>query len=412
MSDNIVQMIDAREVEDDCGRGHACSFCPEESTCQLNQEQHSRIHLEQRLARINWVVPVMANKGGVGKSTVAANLALALAQKGYAVGLADADVHGPSVARLLGLQEERVRIDRAGIATPEFEVEGRGNLRAGSLAYFLESADNPVVWRDAYKHDYIHHMLGSFNWGVLDYLIVDMPPGTGNELITLGDALKGCNTAALLVSSADAIALQDSLKAARYCQESELPLLGLVENYAGTICPHCGGEFEMFPRAPEADEYVELDPKLTTGDAVDRAVALRVREVNTVPGSATHIGTNRSRLGTREVYTWMASTGPADIPCVGVLSTSGTNSAQCFSPEEEPTVEAGVTTFDDGNLWGATLRSGDEDFRWLTVITSDGEVVLTDVVNGVGHLEWIGAAPVAYSAFNENAESIWNTAAG
>lgn len=164
--------------------------------------------------------------------------------------------------------------------------------------------------------------------------------------------------------------------------------------------------------APEADEYVELDPKLTTGDAVDRAVALRVREVNTVPGSATHIGTNRSRLGTREVYTWMASTGPADIPCVGVLSTSGTNSAQCFSPEEEPTVEAGVTTFDDGNLWGATLRSGDEDFRWLTVITSDGEVVLTDVVNGVGHLEWIGAAPVAYSAFNENAESIWNTAAG
>ena len=94
------------------------------------------------------------------------------------------------------------------------------------------------------------------------------------------------------------------------------------------------------------------------------------------------------------------------------MSTSGTNSAQCFSPEEEPTVEAGVTTFDDGNLWGATLRSGDEDFRWLTVITSDGEVVLTDVVNGVGHLEWIGAAPVAYSAFNENAESIWNTAAG
>jgi Mrp family chromosome partitioning ATPase len=111
------------------------------------------------------------------------------------------------------------------------------------------------VWRDAYKHDYIHHMLGSFDWGVLDFLIVDMPPGTGNELITLGDALKGCNTSALLVSSADAIALQDTLKAARYCKETALPLLGMVENYAGTICPHCGGEFDMFPRAPEADQF-------------------------------------------------------------------------------------------------------------------------------------------------------------
>jgi len=112
-----------------------------------------------------------------------------------------------------------------------------------------------VVWRDAYKHDYIHHMLGSFDWGVLDFLIVDMPPGTGNELITLGDALKGCNTSALLVSSADAIALQDTLKAARYCRDTALPLLGLVENYAGTICPHCGGEFDMFPRAPEVEQF-------------------------------------------------------------------------------------------------------------------------------------------------------------
>ena len=98
-------------------------------------------------------------------------------------------------------------------------------------------------------------MLGSFDWGVLDFLIVDMPPGTGNELITLGDALVGCNTSALLVTSADAIALQDTLKAARYCRESDLPVLGVVENYAGTICPHCGGEFDMFPRAPEAEQF-------------------------------------------------------------------------------------------------------------------------------------------------------------
>ena len=252
---------------EDCGRGHACSFCPEEDDCTLDKANHSKVHMERRLAKINWIIPVMANKGGVGKSTVSANLAVALAQLGYAVGLADADIHGPNAARLFGMQNEKVKVTGRGINAPEYEIAGRGEstgrsnstsrgtLRVGSLAFFLEEFDTPVVWRDAYKHDYIHHMLGSFDWGVLDFLIVDMPPGTGNELITLGDVLKGCNTSALLVTSADAIALQDTRKAARYCKESALPILGVVENYAGTICPHCGGEFDMFPRAPEAEAF-------------------------------------------------------------------------------------------------------------------------------------------------------------
>lgn len=254
MSDTI-EYIPSIEPKEDCGRGHACSFCPMEDSCTLDQANHSQVHMQQRLSKMNWVIPVMANKGGVGKSTVAANLALALAQLGYAVGLADADIHGPNAARLFGLQEEHVKVTERGVHAPDYPVQGRGSLRIGSLAFFLEEFDTPVVWRDAYKHDYIHHMLGSFDWGVLDFLIVDMPPGTGNELITLSDALKGCNTSALLVSSADAIALQDTLKAARYCRESALPVLGLVENYAGTICPHCGGEFDMFPRAPEAAQF-------------------------------------------------------------------------------------------------------------------------------------------------------------
>lgn len=252
-----VEHIPSVEPIEDCGRGHACSFCPLEDTCTLDKANHSKVHMQQRLSKMNWVIPVMANKGGVGKSTVAANLAVALAQLGYAVGLADADIHGPNAARLFGLQAEKVKVSERGVNAPAYTVEGRGSLRVGSLAFFLEEFDTPVVWRDAYKHDYIHHMLGSFDWGVLDFLIVDMPPGTGNELITLSDALKGCNTCALLVSSADAIALQDTLKAARYCRESALPVLGMVENYAGTICPHCGGEFDMFPRAPEAEQFAQ-----------------------------------------------------------------------------------------------------------------------------------------------------------
>lgn len=254
MSSGSGQVI-AVAAEKDCGRGHACSFCPLEAECQLDQGRHNTTHLQQRLSRINWIVPVMANKGGVGKSTVAANFALALARQGYAVGLADADVHGPNAARLFGLHEEKVKVTERGVNAPCVDVPGRGELRVGSLAFFLEEQDTPVVWRDAYKHDYIHHMLGSFDWGVLDFLVVDMPPGTGNELITLADTLKGCNAATLLVSSADTIALQDSLKAARYCSDTGMPVLGLVENYAGTQCPHCGEAFDMFPRAPEIDNF-------------------------------------------------------------------------------------------------------------------------------------------------------------
>jgi Mrp family chromosome partitioning ATPase len=287
MSDTAVNIIESVEADqesvEECGRGHACSFCPLEESCKLDQNHHSRLHVEQRLGKINWIIPVLANKGGVGKSTVSANLAVALAQQGYAVGLADADIHGPNAPRLFGLQEEKVRVSERGVYAPAYAVEGRGSLKIGSLAFFLESSDTPVVWRDAYKHDYIHHMLGSFDWGVLDFLIVDMPPGTGNELITLGDALKGCNTSALLVSTADTIALQDTLKAARYCKDTALPLLGLVENHAGVVCPHCGGEFEMFPRSPEVEQFAEMDiqtlaripftPEIGAGAAAGRPAA-------------------------------------------------------------------------------------------------------------------------------------------
>lgn len=256
-TDGVTEFINAVEQKQDCGKGHACSFCPEQDSCSLDQNNHNKVHIEQRLSKINWFVPVIANKGGVGKSTVSANLAVALANDGYSVGLADADIHGPNAARLFGLQERRLKVSNRGVKAPSYAVSGRGSLRIGSLAFFLEQSDTPVVWRDAYKHDYIHHMLGSFDWGVLDFLIIDMPPGTGNELITLSDALKGCNSSALLVSSADSIALQDTLKAARYCKETALPVLGLVENYAGVVCPNCQHEFQMFPRAEEFELFAQ-----------------------------------------------------------------------------------------------------------------------------------------------------------
>jgi ATP-binding protein involved in chromosome partitioning len=238
----------------DCGYGHACAFCAVEDSCQLHKPRHNKKLIERRLDAIDRIVMVLANKGGVGKSTVAANLAAALSRRGLRVGLGDADVHGPNAAQFFAVQGERVRVGERGIG-PRIHRgrDGAGRLAIGSLAFFLAESDSPVVWRDAYKFDYIHHLIGSYDWGELDVLVLDMPPGTGNELITMCDLLEGTNLQALLVTTLQAVALLDTLKAARFCRERGLPVAGVVENMAGLLCPHCGGEIQVLPRDPTAD---------------------------------------------------------------------------------------------------------------------------------------------------------------
>lgn len=254
----------SRQPEPDrppCARGHACAFCPEEDSCQRDKPGHDRDLVAARLAAMGRILLVLGNKGGVGKSTVAANLAAALAQKGHRVGLADADIHGPNAGVFFGCQGERVKVGSGGIRPSRYRSpDGTAALGLGSLAMLLPELDSPVVWRDAYKFEFIHHLAGSFDWGPLDYWVVDMPPGTGNELITLCDLLDGRQAAALLVTTPQAIALHDSLKAARFCRERGLPILGWVENMAGVVCPHCGGEIELFPRS-------ELSEQLTATGA-------------------------------------------------------------------------------------------------------------------------------------------------
>ncbi|MGJ7462155.1 P-loop NTPase [Halomonas sp. MA07-2] len=270
---------------EDCGRGHACQFCPEEPSCRLEKGHHEKRLLETRLGQIGQIIMVMANKGGVGKSTVSANVAAGLAARGYRVGVADADIHGPNQSRFFGFVGERVRLAKHGLTPREFSAPGLDHpVKVGSLAFMMESDDAPIVWRDAYKHDFMHHLVGSFDWGTQDFLVVDMPPGTGNELITLADLLEGHDVAALLATTPQEVALMDSLKAVRFCQERGLPLLGVVENMAGVTCPHCGGDFHLFPRAHLAEALeragvaslaqIPLSPALASGSDAGRPIVI------------------------------------------------------------------------------------------------------------------------------------------
>ena len=260
----------------DCGLGHSCQFCPRQSECTLDKPRHEKLLIEGRLDRIDQIVMVMANKGGVGKSTMSANLAAGLAARGYRVGVADADVHGPNESRFFGFVGAHVRLGKQGLPTCDFKADAlKHPIKVGSLAFLMESDDTPIVWRDAYKHDFMHHLIGSFDWGELDFLILDMPPGTGNELITLTDMLEGTNLSALLATTSQDVALMDSLKAVRFCQERGLPMLGVIENMAAATCPHCHGSFQLFPREhleAQLDRVgvpviakVPLDPHLALG---------------------------------------------------------------------------------------------------------------------------------------------------
>jgi len=307
----------------DCGLGHACQFCPQEDACDLDKPFHNKVLIENRLQEIDQIIVVLANKGGVGKSTISANLAAGLARSGFRVGVADADIHGPNQSRFFGFAGDHVRLGDSGLGTRDFRHDGMEHpIKVGTLAFLLESDDTPVVWRDAYKHDFIHHLIGTFDWGPLDFLVVDMPPGTGNELITLCDMLEGCNVSAVLVTTPQAVAQMDSMKAARFCNERGLPVLGAVENMAGIVCPHCSGEIHIYPDA-------DLSAALT---------AVNVKSLGKVP-----------------LAIELASGSDDGLPVVASAPQSAL--ARTFAPVVDACIATGRTDFD-----GAVARSLDDAF--------------------------------------------------
>lgn len=190
---------------------------------------------------VKHVILVLSGKGGVGKSTVSVNLAYALSNHGYQTGLLDLDIHGPSIAKMLGIEDLRLQ----GIGNKIMPIKVTGSLKVISMALLLNETDSPVVWRGPMKAAAIQQFLGDVDWGDLDYLVCDLPPGTGDEALNIVQYAPNVEGAVIVTTPQD-VAVLDSTKAIKFIEMMELPVLGIVENMSGLICPHCGELLEVF----------------------------------------------------------------------------------------------------------------------------------------------------------------------
>jgi len=200
--------------------------------------------LDKKLGRIKHKIMVMSGKGGVGKTTVAVNLAFQLALKGRNVGLLDADIHGPNVPKMLGIEDMRPEASSAGIKPVKIPIGRMHGLCVMSIAFLLPDTDSAVIWRGPLKMGAIKQFIEDVEWGDLDYLIVDLPPGTGDEPLSVAQLMPV--DGAVIVTTPQDVALLDSRKSVNFAKQLNVPVIGIVENMSGFKCPHCKKEINLF----------------------------------------------------------------------------------------------------------------------------------------------------------------------
>lgn len=259
-------------VTGECRLLHTCEMCEynNDNDCKADHNEHNRWIVNHRMNDIKFKLIVGSNKGGVGKSTVTTNLAIALAEKGYKVGLADADLHGPNIPKLINAENIRLKAEDDGI----MPYETRNGLKVASLGFLIEDPNMHIAWRDAVKYDFIIELLGNINWGELDYLLIDLPPGTGNEQITIIDFIgevDGC----VVVTTPQDLALLDARKMISFARDSNVPIVGIIENMSTMACPHCDGEIDVFKRGGGKKLAEELVLPYLGSIPLDAEVAIR-----------------------------------------------------------------------------------------------------------------------------------------
>lgn len=243
-----------------------------ESAQAVDERKLRDKRVKENLNKIKHKIVVMSGKGGVGKSTVSTNLAFSLSAHGYEVGLLDVDINGPDIAKMLGIENERLDVNNGGI-TP---VLVPPHLKVVSMAFLLQDKDTPVIWRGPLKMMAIQQFLGDVRWGELDYLIIDLPPGTGDESLSIAQLIPGGN--AIIVTTPQDVALLDSRKAVNFAKTLKMPIVGILENMSGLICPHCKKRIDLFKTGGGFKAATDLtvpflgkipiDPKIVeTGDS-------------------------------------------------------------------------------------------------------------------------------------------------
>ena len=212
------------------GSGHGDAAGPD-----LFKKGEELLAMRENLAGIRNVMIILSGKGGVGKSTVAVNLATALSLQGFKVGLLDIDFHGPTVPTMLGLVGKAAQPSENEKIRP---VVTEWGLKTISLAYFLRDQDEAVIWRGPMKTGVIKQLLRDVDWGELDYLLIDSPPGTGDEPLSIVQLVEG-SKGAVVVTAPQEVSLAAVRKSLTFCKSVNLPILGIVENMSGFLCPFC-----------------------------------------------------------------------------------------------------------------------------------------------------------------------------
>ena len=239
----------------------------------FEQQQHQMELLRTRMGKIRHKIAVISGKGGVGKTLVTVNLAMALAIRGRngRVGVLDADIHGPCVPKMMGLKGSRLEAGPPGI----FPAFGPLNIRVVSMGFLLPSDDSPVIWRGPLKMGAIRQFLSEIAWGDLDYLLIDLPPGTGDEALSVLQLLPEMD-GVVIVTIPSEVSQDVVRKAVTFARKMGVPIIGIIENMGGLICPHCGQRIDVFGGVGEAVEKMalEMDSPLLGSIPMDPRISL------------------------------------------------------------------------------------------------------------------------------------------
>lgn len=241
----------------------------EQDNIELKTFKKEDVKLLKNLAKIKHIIIVTSGKGGVGKSTVAANIALALSMRGYDVGLLDADIHGPNIPKMFHIEDEVLLGDEEGI----LPIIVPPSLKVMSMAFLVRDSDNPIIWRGPMKMGALRQFVADVRWGDLDYLIVDLPPGTGDEPLTIAQLMPNAD-GMLVVTTPQDVALLNARKSIGFSRQLKMPILGIIENMSGLRCPHCGKEIDLFKRGGGERAATELGVKFLGSVPIDPKVVV------------------------------------------------------------------------------------------------------------------------------------------